>query len=109
MSLTSTVAPAAPHTTELHDAAPGGHVPAHTRLHHRTGARTVAPSQARPGRYLGVGEGRETRLFPLDADITHIGRGLRAAFAIDDHTVSRQHAIVALRPTGCRIFDDRSL
>jgi pSer/pThr/pTyr-binding forkhead associated (FHA) protein len=108
MSITSTVTPLAPTTTERHDVA-DAHVPAHTRLHHRTRSRTLAPGEAPAGRYLVVGEGTEARLFPLDEGVVHIGRGLRAEYGIDDHTVSRQHAIVAPRASGCRIFDDRSL
>jgi pSer/pThr/pTyr-binding forkhead associated (FHA) protein len=109
MSITSTVTPLAPAATARHDVVGGAHVPAHSRLHHRTRSRTLAAADAAVGRYLVVGEGPEALLFPLDDDVTHIGRGLHAEFAIDDHTVSRQHAMVALRPGGCRIFDDRSL
>jgi len=109
MSITSTIAPRTAATTQRHDLVEGAHVPAHARLHHRTLSRTLVPADAPAGRYLAVGEGPEIRLFPLDDDVTSIGRGLRSQFGIEDHTVSRQHALVALRPSGCRIFDDRSL
>ena len=110
MSITSTVmSPLAPARTQRHDLVEGAHVPAASRLHHRTLSHTYVPADAPAGRYLAVGEGPEARLFPLREDVTHIGRGVRVQFGIEDHTVSRQHALVALRPGGCRIFDDRSL
>lgn len=57
-----------------------------------------------PGRYLVCGE----QAFRLNADVTHIGRGMTAEIRLDDHTVSARHAIVVVRADRLRILDDRS-
>lgn len=77
-------------------------------LDHRTRARSVSEPLAPPGRYLGVEDGDEVRLIPLEQSITHIGRGLSADVRIEDSHVSRRHAIVAHRGDGVRVLDDRS-
>jgi hypothetical protein len=77
-------------------------------LDHRTRARSVPELLAPPGRYLGVEDGDQVRLIPLERPITHIGRGLSADVRIEDSHVSRRHAIVAHRGDGVRLLDDRS-
>jgi hypothetical protein len=77
-------------------------------LDHRTQSRAVPRRLAPPGRYLSVEDGHEVRLIPLDRPITHVGRGLAADVRIEDSHVSRRHAIVAHRPDGVRLLDDRS-
>jgi PAS domain-containing protein len=77
-------------------------------LDHRTRARSLPERLAPPGRYLSVEGGDEVRLIPLDRPITHIGRGLSADLRVEDSHVSRRHAIVAHRPDGIRLLDDRS-
>lgn len=57
-----------------------------------------------PGRYLVCGDDA----FALNADVTHIGRGIAADVRLDDHTVSARHAIVVARGGRLRILDDRS-
>ena len=57
-----------------------------------------------PGRYLVCGE----EAFALNADVTHVGRGMTADVRLDDHTVSARHAIVVARGDRLRILDDRS-
>ena len=57
-----------------------------------------------PGRYLVCGDDA----FTLNADVTHVGRGMTADIRLDDHTVSARHAIVVTRGDRLRILDDRS-
>ena len=57
-----------------------------------------------PGRYLLCGE----HAFALNADVTHVGRGMTVDLRLDDHTVSARHAIVVARADRVRILDDRS-
>jgi pSer/pThr/pTyr-binding forkhead associated (FHA) protein len=61
-----------------------------------------------PGRYLAVAEGDLTRLVPLRASVTHVGRGFSADVRLDDQSVSRRHAVIVSHPHGTRILDDRS-
>lgn len=56
-------------------------------------------------RYLLAKDGHA---FELNADVTHVGRGLSNDVRLDDHTVSARHAIIVARTTGLRIMDDRS-
>jgi hypothetical protein len=77
-------------------------------LDHRTRGRAVALELAPPGRYLSAEDGDDVKLIPLERPITHIGRGLAADVRIEDHHVSRRHAIVAHRGDGARLLDDRS-
>jgi pSer/pThr/pTyr-binding forkhead associated (FHA) protein len=58
-----------------------------------------------PGRYLLTDGGHA---YELNADVTHVGRGLSNDVRLDDHTVSARHAIIVGRTTGLRIMDDRS-
>lgn len=57
-----------------------------------------------PGHYLLFG----SETFCLQADVTHIGRGITADVRLDDHTVSARHAIAVMRGDRMRILDDRS-
>jgi pSer/pThr/pTyr-binding forkhead associated (FHA) protein len=59
-----------------------------------------------PGRYLAL-EGVDG-FIALDRDVVHIGRGLTADVRLDDHLVSRRHAVLVRRSTGHRLLDDRS-
>jgi FHA domain len=77
-------------------------------LDHRTRGRTIALGDAPPGRYLSIEDGEDVRLIPLDRPITHIGRGLTADIRLEDHKVSRRHAIIAQRGDRTRVLDDRS-
>jgi pSer/pThr/pTyr-binding forkhead associated (FHA) protein len=61
-----------------------------------------------PGRYIEVQGPEETLLIPLDAGVTHIGRGLAADLRLDERSVSRRHAILVQRSTCVRVLDDRS-
>ena len=61
-----------------------------------------------PGRYLLVRRGDETEVVTLDADVTHLGRGLTADVRLDDHLVSRRHAIIVITGARTRLINDRS-
>jgi pSer/pThr/pTyr-binding forkhead associated (FHA) protein len=77
-------------------------------IDHRARRRAVRAEQAAPGRYLGVSEGPETLLLSLDAEVTHIGRGFAADVRLEEHRVSRRHAILVQRGSTVRLLDDRS-
>ena len=61
-----------------------------------------------PGHYLQVQAPGEARLVRLEADVTHIGRGLSADLRLDENSVSRRHAMLIREDSGARILDDRS-
>jgi pSer/pThr/pTyr-binding forkhead associated (FHA) protein len=68
-----------------------------------------APAADLPaGRYLLARCGGETELIALTGDVTHVGRGLTADVRLDDHVVSRRHAVLVLRGTQMYLIDDRS-
>jgi len=60
-------------------------------------------------RFLVAALGDEEVHHPIRAAITHLGRGMSADVRLDDPTVSRRHAIVALREHGAVLLDDRSM
>lgn len=72
----------------------------------RHGGRSVEPVE--PGRYLQIQGSDRTLLIALNAEVTHIGRGLAADLHLDDSSVSRRHAVLVAGPSGERILDDRS-
>jgi len=88
------------HATEPLDALP--------RMSHRARMRTIPETQPGPGRYLVVEDGEEHRLLRLTPGATHIGRAWGADLRLDDHAVSRRHAIVYATADSVRILDDRS-
>jgi pSer/pThr/pTyr-binding forkhead associated (FHA) protein len=57
---------------------------------------------------VAVQDGGETRLIPLEARITHIGRGLSADLRLEDQRVSRSHAIIVRHGRFARVLDNRS-
>ena len=61
-----------------------------------------------PGCYVEVQGPDRTLTIPLSGETVHIGRGLSAELRLDEKSVSRRHAILAPRPGGARILDDRS-
>jgi len=78
------------------------------RLDERNRRRATGPEAAAPGRYLEVQGAQGTLLVPLEANVTHVGRGLACDMHLDDGSVSRRHAIIVQRGPGVRILDDRS-
>jgi pSer/pThr/pTyr-binding forkhead associated (FHA) protein len=77
-------------------------------IDHTTRARTIRPELALRGSYLAFGDGNEMRLLPLDQRITHIGRGGDAQVRLEEHHVSRDHAILVRHGHYFRLLDNRS-
>jgi pSer/pThr/pTyr-binding forkhead associated (FHA) protein len=65
--------------------------------------------QLEPGRYLAIEDGGDVLLIPLTAEVTHLGRSQSADIVLDDPSVSRRHAVVAVRAGRTVVLDDRSL
>ena len=61
-----------------------------------------------PGRYLAIDDGADVVLFPLDAEVMHIGRSPASEIVLDDASVSRRHALITRRGDRTVILDDRS-
>ena len=61
-----------------------------------------------PGRHLAIDDGDEVLLVSLDRPILHIGRSPSADIVLDDATVSRRHAVVAIQDGETVLLDDRS-
>jgi pSer/pThr/pTyr-binding forkhead associated (FHA) protein len=99
---------AIPSPAATRDAAPTTTVDALPRLSHRILRDSVDAEHAGPGRYLTVEDGDERRLIPLATGIHSVGRGFSVDVRLDDSSVSRRHALLAVRPRGARILDDRS-
>ena len=77
-------------------------------LDHGTRRRTVDPGLASRGHYLALDDGPQTRLLPLDQNVTHIGRGHDADIHLDEHRVSRSHAVLVRHGRHFRLLDNRS-
>ena len=79
------------------------------RLDHHTRAQAVPPDDAAPGTYLQLEGADGPRLVALHDPMVYVGRSFTAGLRIDDHSVSRRHAIFVRRSGRTRILDDRSL
>jgi pSer/pThr/pTyr-binding forkhead associated (FHA) protein len=77
-------------------------------LDHRERRRTVAPGLAPRGHYLALEDGDITRLLRLEDNITHVGRGTDTQVRLDEHRVSRSHAVLVRHGRYCRLLDNRS-
>jgi len=77
-------------------------------LDQRTRARTIPPRHALRGTYLALQTGEDTRLLRLDHQIVHIGRGPDADVRVEEHHVSRDHAILVRHGRFFRLLDNRS-
>jgi pSer/pThr/pTyr-binding forkhead associated (FHA) protein len=80
-----------------------------TRLDHHTRAQAIAPEDAGPGSYLEVEGPDGPRLLALHDPMVYVGRSFTSGLRIDDHSVSRRHAILVRRARRTRVLDDRSL
>lgn len=78
-------------------------------LDHHTRAQAIAPEDAPPGRYLQIEGARGSRLIALEDPMVYVGRSFTAGLRLDDHSVSRRHAIIVRRAGRTKILDDRSL
>ena len=77
-------------------------------LDHRTRSRAISPRLAPFGHYLAFADGGSEWLIPLDAKVTHIGRGLPSHVRIEEQRVSRSHAILVRHGHHTRLLDNRS-
>jgi hypothetical protein len=77
-------------------------------LDHRTRSRAVTRRLARRGHYVAFVDNGIERLVPLDAKVTHIGRGLASDVRIEEQRVSRTHAIIVCHGHHTRLLDNRS-
>jgi FHA domain len=77
-------------------------------LDHRTRQRAVGRRLAPFGHYLAFAQDGEEWLVPIDANVTHIGRGLTADVRIEEQRVSRTHAILVRQGHHTRVLDNRS-
>src|SRR5690348_7444861 len=81
-------------TAPLEGAADESILDAFELLDHRARSRAVPRALARRGAYLAFADGDDTHLVALEPKITHIGRGLTSHLRIEEHRVSRSHAIL---------------
>jgi hypothetical protein len=77
-------------------------------LDHRTRARAIPRRLAPFGHYLALSDGDVEWLVPIDARVTHIGRGLAADVRLEEQRVSRTHAILVRHGHSTRLHDNRS-
>jgi hypothetical protein len=77
-------------------------------LDRRTRGRAIAERLARRGPHLAFKDGAHTRLIALDSKVTHVGRGGSCEVRIEEHRVSRSHAIVVRHGRYARVLDNRS-
>ena len=98
-----------PHQTASHDA-PWLHpiTDALGLVDYRVRRHAVPARSAAPGRYLALEDGADSLLVPLEREVTHLGRGFTADLRLDEHRVSRTHAILVQRGARVRLLDDRS-
>ncbi len=68
----------------------------------------ILPLPPESGRYLEIRGHNDVDLVSLEAEITHIGRGLTSDLRLEDASISRRHAILLCRRSGVRVLDDRS-
>jgi FHA domain len=77
-------------------------------LEHRTRSRAISRRLAPFGHYLAFADNGSEWLVPLDAKVTHIGRGLTSDVRIEEQRVSRSHAILVRHGHTTRLLDNRS-
>lgn len=78
-------------------------------LDHRTSQRAIRRRLAPFGHYLAFEQdGEEEWLVPIEANVTHIGRGLTSHVRIEEQRVSRSHAILVRHGHTTRLLDNRS-
>lgn len=77
-------------------------------LEHRTRSRAISRHLAPFGHYLAFADNGTEWLIPIDAKVTHIGRGLTSNVRIEEQRVSRSHAILVRHGHATRLLDNRS-
>ena len=77
-------------------------------LDHRTRQRAISRRLAPFGHYLAFADDGEERPVPIEAKVTHVGRGLTSHVRIEEQRVSRSHAILVRHGHTPRLLDNRS-
>lgn len=77
-------------------------------LDHQNREHVIPHRLALRGEYLELAGGGETFLLRIREDVTHIGRGTEADIRLDEHRVSRDHAILVRHGRHLRLLDNRS-
>ena len=68
-----------------------------------------APDEHRTGEHLLIDHGMgRPAVVALGRNVVHIGRGFGADVRLDDHTVSRRHALLVRTSDGTRLIEHRS-
>lgn len=95
--------------TELHTQAPTQETGTLPRIPDRERRRASVLPQLAPGRYLAIEDAGEVVLMPLANDVIRVGRSPANDIVLDDASVSRRHALLAIRGDATFVLDDRSL
>jgi hypothetical protein len=74
----------------------------------RSRGRTIAPHLALRGHYLELSDGSTTELLKLENAVTRVGRGAGSDVRLEEHRVSREHAILVRHGRYFRLLDNRS-
>jgi hypothetical protein len=85
----------------------GGKLPLISQRDRRRAAMTAEHLQA--GRYLAIADGEEIVVIPVGEGSLRFGRGQASDVVLEDHSVSRRHAVVTRRGDDVVLWDDRSL
>jgi hypothetical protein len=95
-------------TAPLEPSAPVAILDSFALLDHRTRGRAIPRRLAPFGHYLAFSDENGEWLVPIDARVTHIGRGLAADVRLEEQRVSRTHAILVRHGHRTRLLDNRS-
>ena len=95
--------------TELHTQAPTQETGTLPRIPDRERRRAAVLPQLAAGRYLAIEDAGEVVLMPLANDLVRVGRSPANDIVLDDASVSRRHALLAVRGDATFVLDDRSL
>jgi pSer/pThr/pTyr-binding forkhead associated (FHA) protein len=95
--------------TELHTQVPTQETGTLPRVPDRERRRAAVLPQLAPGRYLAIEDAGEVVLMPLANDVVRLGRSAANDIVLDDASVSRRHALLAIRGDATFVLDDRSL
>jgi hypothetical protein len=77
-------------------------------LDHAVRARALHVPRLPPGAYLGIEDGGDISVIPLEGDIVRLGRAFSADLRLENPTVSRRHAILSREDGRWVLLDDRS-
>ena len=104
-----TVAPPEAATDAIRDSAATDAIRDSFRLlDHRTRGQAIPLRLAPFGHYLAFADDGAEWLVPIEARVTHIGRGLTADVRVEEQRVSRTHAILVRHGHHTRLLDNRS-